>query len=240
MNFIQLTIISLCYSIKTFTLPQDTIQNLLYFSTQKHLFAAELSYYYPVFRKSFFLYNLHMLRLTLPFGALVDYMLTPPLTHQSVYLEQAETCMNIILLILLRQRTDSEELAEYELTTGEIDFMRSLSDDTLNELCHELQQSKALHVILKDIVQKPIFYPECAMKAYAILSLLDNFDFTLSNLIKESKNHPGDVKSPLTLCVERLVLKHGVEFKISQLCLEYLTEIAQPWNPDCLRYVNNF
>lgn len=113
--------------------------------------------------------------------------------------------------------------------------MKVLPDDMLDELHDELKRSKKLHATLKEVTQIPKFYPECAMKAYAILSQLDTFDFTLTHLIKESKKHPGDVKSPLTLCVERLVLKKGIEFKTSLMCLEYLIEITHSCNPDCLR-----
>lgn len=220
---------------KNLKLPRETIQNLMYFSQQKHFYTSELSFYYPVFRKSLFIYNLHMLRLTLPFGALSDFLLSPPITHESIYLEQAETCLNIIILVLNKKRTLTEDLEEYELTEAEIAFMKVLSDDMLDQLHDELKSSKKLHATLKDVTQMPKFYPECAMKAYAALSQLDNFDFTLTQLIKESKKHPGDVKSPLTLCVERLVLKKGIEFKTSLMCLEYLIEITHSWNPDCLR-----
>ncbi|XP_055912473.1 thyroid adenoma-associated protein homolog [Eupeodes corollae] len=220
---------------KNLKLPQETIKNLLHFTQQKHFYSRELSFYYPVFRKSLYIYNLHMLRLTLPFGALSDFLLSPPITHESVYLEQAETCLNIIILVLNKKRSITEDLEEYEITDAEIAFMKVLPDDMLDDLQKELRTSKKLHATLKTVIQTPKFYPECAMKAYAALSQLDVFDFTLTQLIKESKNHPGDVKSPLTLCVERLVLKKGIEFKISQLCLEYLIEITQSWNPDCLR-----
>ncbi|XP_014094580.2 tRNA (32-2'-O)-methyltransferase regulator THADA [Bactrocera oleae] len=212
---------------------QQTIKNLLYFTTHKDLYNAELSFYYPVLRKSFYIYNLHTLRLTLPFGALSDYLLCPPLTHATMQLEQAEVCLNVILLIL---RSEEMDLSEFEISHEEQRFVRALPAEMRDNLAAELRQSKALHVTLKELLPKPLYYPECVMKAYAILSLLDNFDFTLSHLLKESKKHTGDVKSPLTMCVERLVLKHGgVDSKVSQSCLEYLLEISQAWNPDCLR-----
>ncbi|XP_011194015.1 thyroid adenoma-associated protein homolog [Zeugodacus cucurbitae] len=212
---------------------QETIQSLLYFTTHKELYQPELSFYYPVLRKSFYIYNLHTLRLTLPYGALSDYLLCPPLTHATMQLEQAEVCLNVILLIL---RAEEMDLSEFEISHEEQRFVRALPPEMRDNLATELRQSKALHATLKELLQKPLYYPECVIKAYAILSLLDNFDFTLSQLLKESKKHTGDVKSPLTMCVERLVLKQGgVDSKVSQSCLEYLLEISQAWNPDCLR-----
>lgn len=133
------------------------------------------------------------------------------------------------------------DLSEFELLHEEQRFVRALTVEMRDSLAAELRQSKALHATLKELLQEPLYYPECVMKAYAILSLLDNFDFTLTHLLKESKKHTGDVKSPLTMCVERLVLKQGgVDSKVSQSCLEYLLEISQAWNPDCLRLVRHF
>ena len=233
-----------------------------------------MAFYYPVFYKSNFLYNLHIMRLTLPYGALSDYTLSPPLTNMP--LEQADTCLNIMLLLLLKAKTlndnetsanttnntttdsdantitttpvvgaslvsedyeNNEILQEFEIGPYEYQFVRVLNEDTLNELATELRESKALQQTLKDVVKLPLYYPEAAMKSYAILSLLTNFDFTLTNLLRESKKHTGDVKSPMMLCVERIVQNQGVEYKCAQLCLEYLTEISQPWQPDCLRCV---
>ncbi|XP_017474797.1 PREDICTED: thyroid adenoma-associated protein homolog isoform X1 [Rhagoletis zephyria] len=213
--------------------PQETIQSLLYFTTQKEFYNPELSFYYPVLRKSFYIYNLHTLRLTLPFGALSDYLLCPPLTHNTMQFEQTEVCLNIILLLL---RNVEMDVSEFEISNDELRFVRALPTAMRDNLATELRQSKALHATLKELIQKTLYYPECVMKAYAIMSYLDHFDFALSQLLKESKKHPGDVKSPLTMCVERVVLKQGgVDSKVSQSCLEYLLEISQAWNPDCLR-----
>ncbi|XP_018794647.1 PREDICTED: thyroid adenoma-associated protein homolog [Bactrocera latifrons] len=225
--------IEILQSQQTLSYEQQTIQNLLYFTTHKELYNAELSFYYPVLRKSFYIYNLHTLRLTLPFGALSDYLLCPPLTHATMHLEQAEVCLNVILLILGPEEMD---LSEFEISHEEQRFVRALPVEMRDSLAAELRQSKALHATLKELLPKPLYYPECVMKAYAILSLLDNFDFTLSHLLKESRKHTGDVKSPLTMCVERLVIKQGgVDSKVSLSYLEYLLEISQAWNPDCLR-----
>lgn len=233
------------FSLSTLNFDPAVIQQLLYFSTLSILCDPNMAFYYPVLHKSNFLYNLHIMRLTLPFGALSDYTLSPPITN--LPLEQAETCLNIMLLLLLKAKTlddttslpddyeRSELLHEFEIMPAEYQFLRILSDDTLKELSNELRESKALQATLKEVVKLPLYYPEAAMKAYAILSLLSNFDFTLTHLIRESKKHPGDVKSPMMLCVERIVQNQGVEYKCAQLCLEYLTEISQPWQPDCLR-----
>lgn len=235
-----------------------------------------MAFYYPVLYKSNFLYNLHIMRLTLPYGALSDYILSPPLIN--LPLEQAETCLNIILLLLLKhkvlqdikttttkaltnpaegtQNQEEEEeqkfvkilpedyerneiLQEFEIMPYEYQFIRVINDETMSELAEELKENKNLQMILKEVVKLPLFYPEAAMKSYAVMSFLTNFDFTLTNLIRESKKHPGDVKSPMMLCVERIVQNQGVEYKCAQLCLEYLTEISQPWQPDCLRYTTH-
>ncbi|KAM7347162.1 thyroid adenoma-associated protein homolog isoform 2-T2 [Cochliomyia hominivorax] len=257
-------------SLSTLNFGPAIVQQLLYFSTLTTLCDPNMAFYYPVLYKSNFLYNLHIMRLTLPYGALSDYTLSPPLTNMP--LEQADTCLNIILLLLLKAKvlqdiagtppegavggvvTAEEEkdkivvkvipedyekheiLQEFEIMPYEYQFVRILNDDTMNELATELKDSKALHLTLKEVVKLPLYYPEGAMKSYAIMSLLSNFDFTLTNLIRESKKHPGDVKSPMMMCVERVVQNQGVEYKSSQLCLEYLTEISQPWQPDCLRF----
>lgn len=233
-----------------------------------------MAFYYPVLYKSNFLYNLHIMRLTLPYGALSDYILSPPLTNMP--LEQAETCLNIILLLLLKHKVlqdiktsksqdtasaaegatvmeeeqtnvkilpedyeRNEILQEFEIMPYEYQFIRVINDETMSELALELKENKGLQLVLKEVVKLPLFYPEAAMKSYAVMSFLTNFDFTLTNLIRESKKHPGDVKSPMMLCVERIVQNQGVEYKCAQLCLEYLTEISQPWQPDCLRYIKH-
>ncbi|XP_046803544.1 thyroid adenoma-associated protein homolog isoform X4 [Lucilia cuprina] len=262
--------IEILNSLTTLNFGPAVVQQLLYFSTLTILCDPNMAFYYPVLYKSNFLYNLHIMRLTLPYGALSDYTLSPPLTNMP--LEQAETCLNIMLLLLLKAKTfnetntaassadnaatavattldeetvvkllpqdyeNNEILQELEIMPHEYQFVRILSDDTMNELATELKESKALQLTLKEVVKLPLYYPEATMKSYAVMSLLSNFDFTLTNLLKESKKHPGDVKSPMMLCVERIVQNQGVEYKCAQLCLEYLTEISQPWQPDCLRF----
>ncbi|XP_067637343.1 tRNA (32-2'-O)-methyltransferase regulator THADA isoform X3 [Eurosta solidaginis] len=214
--------------------PKETTQSLLHFTTYKELCNPELSFYYPVLRRSFYLYNLHTLRLTLTFDAILDYLLCPPLTHPTMQLEQAEVCLNIILLLLKPEEMD---VFEFEISDEEQFFVNVLDVEMRNHLSTELRESKVLHVTLKELLQKQQYYPECIMKAYAILSFLYNFDFTLSQLLKESKKHTGDVKSAIAMCVERLVDDQGgIDSKFSKSCLEYLLEISQAWNPDCLRY----
>ncbi|XP_004536382.1 thyroid adenoma-associated protein homolog [Ceratitis capitata] len=215
------------------TYPKETRTSLLFLTTHKELYNPDLSFYYPVLRKSFYIYNLHTLRLTLPYGALSDYLLSPPITHPTVPLEQAETCLSVMLLLL---RNNYLDLSEFEITNEEIYFVQSLDSDVRENLADELRRSKPLYLTLKELIQKPLYYPECVIKAYALISVLDSFDMTINHLLKQSKKHTGDVKSPLTLCVERAVMKHGgVEPKVSQTCLEYLLEISQPSNPDHLR-----
>ncbi|XP_054727416.1 thyroid adenoma-associated protein homolog isoform X1 [Anastrepha obliqua] len=212
---------------------QETIAGLLYYTSHLELQIPELSSYYPVLHKSFYIYNLHTLRLTLPYGAISNYLLCLPLTHASMPLEQAEVCLNIILLLL---KVGELDVAEFEISNEEQWFVQTLAPEIREKLAIELRRSKVLHGILKDVLKKDVFYPECVMKAYAILSSMDHFDFTLNQLLNESKKHPADVKSALTMCVERAVLNQGgVDSKISQSCLEYLLEIAQASNPDCLR-----
>ncbi|XP_065363222.1 tRNA (32-2'-O)-methyltransferase regulator THADA isoform X2 [Calliphora vicina] len=265
--------IEILNSLSTLNFGPAVVQQLLYFSTLTTLCEPNMAFYYPVLYKSNFLYNLHIMRLTLPYGALSDYTLSPPITNMP--LEQAETCLNIMLLLLLKAKTfnetnaasenvastsaaaartkelldeaavvkvlpedyeNNEILQEFEIMPHEYQFVRILNDETMSELATELKESKALHLTLKEVVKLPLYYPEAAMKSYAVMSLLSNFDFTLTSLLRESKKHPGDVKSPMMLCVERIVQSQGVEYKCAQLCLEYLTEISQPWQPDCLRF----
>uniref|UniRef100_A0A1B0G450 tRNA (32-2'-O)-methyltransferase regulator THADA n=1 Tax=Glossina morsitans morsitans TaxID=37546 RepID=A0A1B0G450_GLOMM len=225
------------------------VKDLLYFSALPQLTDSKLTYIYPVLHKSNFIYNLHVMRLTLPYGALSDYTLSPPITIMPI--EQAETCLNVILLLLKRAQFPSstfpylsfaenfsigEFFNEFEIMEFELQFVNILAEKVLNELATELRQSKSLHETLKEVVKRQFYYPQAAMKSYAILSLLDNFDYGLTQLIKESRKQPGDIKFPIMLCVERIIQMHGIEYKYAQLCLEHLTEIAQPWQPDCLRF----
>ncbi|XP_075155703.1 thyroid adenoma-associated protein homolog [Haematobia irritans] len=225
-------------SLSSLRLKPSIVQQLLYFSSLPALKDPRKSFhYYTVAHKSNFLYNLFIMRLTLPTEALADYMLDPPVTHMP--LEQAETCLNIILLLLLSEKykisQNLEMLEEYEILPPEMQFVQSLSNESRLELSSELKYNKALHHMLKDMLKNPVYYPEAAKKCYAILSLLKQFDFTLTHLLETAKKQSEEVKSALTLCVERVLQNEGVKYECAQLCLEYLVEIANPTQPFYLR-----
>lgn len=224
-------------SLSTFNLKPAVAQQLVYFSTLPTLNDLKNTFYYTVEYKSYFLYNLHIMRLTMPTEALSDYLLEPPVTH--VPLEQAETCLNIILLLVINANPsteyDMEMLQEFEILPPELQFVKSLNSESFNELRSELRNSKTLYIALKKLLQIPKYYPEAAKKSYAILSRLTNFDYTLPQLIETAKKQSDEVKSAMTLCVERVLEKQGVKYDCAQLCLEYLIEIANPSQPYCLR-----
>uniref|UniRef100_A0A1I8Q5H7 tRNA (32-2'-O)-methyltransferase regulator THADA n=1 Tax=Stomoxys calcitrans TaxID=35570 RepID=A0A1I8Q5H7_STOCA len=225
-------------SIPSLKFKPTVVQQLMYFSTFPSLNDPKKAFYYTVQHKSYFLYNLNLMRLTLPTEALCDYMLDPPMTHMP--LEQTETCLNIILLLLFGEKgsfsKDLDMLEEYEILANELQFVESLNCDVASELMLELKNSSTLHHVLKNMLNIPIYYPETAKKIYAILSQLQQFDFTLPQLLEVAKKQSDDVKSPLTMCVERVLHQQGVKYECAQLCLEYLVEIAEATQPFCLRF----
>lgn len=190
------------------------------------------------------------MHLTLPtVQALSDYMVDAPMSN--IPLEQLETRLNVVLYILanakhktnqvstgqsLNQNDDINDLLqEFEIQPAEVQFVHTLSDDTLLELSTELKSSNILYKTLKNLLHIPESYPAAAMKSYAILSFLNNFDLSLNELLHESKKQSDDVKSAITMCVERVLQTQGVNYDSAELCLEYLTEIAHPGQPYCLR-----
>ncbi|XP_073835373.1 thyroid adenoma-associated protein homolog isoform X2 [Musca autumnalis] len=230
--------IEILSSVSSLDYKRDLVQQFAYISSLATSSSngdddATRSFYYTVQYKSNFLYNLHNMRLTLPAEALSDYILEPPVTL--LPLEQAETCLNIMLLVLAENPHDEEMLAEFEMLPIEVQFIKSLSEDSLKELAAQLRNSKALEIALKKLLEIPKYYPEAAKKAYAILSQLKHFDFTLTQLLDKAKKHKNDVKSAMTMCVERVLQKQGVNYDCAQKCLEYLIEIANPSQPYCLR-----
>ncbi|XP_061403035.1 tRNA (32-2'-O)-methyltransferase regulator THADA [Musca vetustissima] len=226
--------IEMLNSLSSMNVKRDLVQQLTYFSTLATNNDPKSSFYYTVQYKTNFLYNLHNMRLTLPAEALSDYILEPPVTL--LPLEQAETCLNIILLALAGNAScDEEMLEEFEILPNEVQFIKSLDEDSLQELSSQLRNSKALEIYLKKLIEIPKYYPEAAKKAYAILSQLHHFDFSLSQLLEKAKKHKTDVKSSLTMCVERVLQKQGVNYDCAQKCLEYLIEIANPSQPYYLR-----
>ncbi|XP_037935306.1 thyroid adenoma-associated protein homolog isoform X2 [Teleopsis dalmanni] len=213
---------------------ENVMQNLTYFSTQNQMINPEFSKYFPVLRKALYVYNLHITRLTLSPNAISDSLLNLNINEKNI--EQTETCLNIILLLLLKKHSNAYVMSEFEFTAHELQFVRILTADARDIIITEIKQSKKLDSILKELVLLPIYYPECTTKAYAILSFLDHFNYTLENLITESNKYPSDVKTSLAMCIERFVVSQGVDEKVSQAVLEYLTEISQPWQPDFLRF----
>lgn len=211
---------------------------LVYFYFSSHLNFAEinqLSYFYPVFRKSFFIYNLHRIRLSS--GAITDYLLKPSLIYESVTLEQAESALNIIILLLLSKFDNNfiDLVEEFEISSNECTFIKLLDSETLKKLSLDLRGNKSLHETLKEMLKQKKYYPECACKAYAILSALEQFDLSLSHLVSESKKYTGDIKTSISRCVERVFRQQKPDLEMATSILNYLADISEPWQPDALR-----
>lgn len=182
-------------------------------------YPKEQSFYYPVFRKSLLIFNLHKYRLRRK---------TAEITRALCYFEKSsyeeiETQLNVLLL--LRSENLDEE---FEIRKDEKDISKRLSVAN-----GPLVGSEEM---LDHVINTKIFYPECTMKAYAIYSNLQcELKFSLEEIIDLSSNEIGYSKIPLAMCVERITRTRN-SFESFRMCLSYLKDITQPWDPDTLRF----
>uniref|UniRef100_T1GE42 tRNA (32-2'-O)-methyltransferase regulator THADA n=1 Tax=Megaselia scalaris TaxID=36166 RepID=T1GE42_MEGSC len=157
------------------------------------------SFYYPVLRKSLMIFKIHKLRLENNFEVIGNVLCN----FENASYEEIETKLNIILLTMTECPDEQFEIRNDEISCVKI-----------------LEEKPSLNVenLLDQVLSSNIFYPECAIKAYAFVFSTD-----------------WTSKTPLAMCVEKYTRTNN-KFETFLKCIEFLKDVSQPWNTDCLRF----
>lgn len=181
-------------------------------------YSREISFYYPVFRKSLLLFRLHKYRLQKKTACIKEALVS---FRNSSY-EEIETQLNVMLLL----GSDSLD-EEFEMRKDEEDFSKLLSNENKITIGSE--------AMLDYVIATKNFYPECSMKAFAMYSNLPcELKFSLDQIIDISCNEIGHSLIPLAMCIERIT-RTDIDYESFKMCLNYLRDISRPWSPDTLR-----
>lgn len=175
------------------------------------------SFYYPVLRKSLMIFKIHKLRLENNFEVIGNVLCN----FENASYEEIETKLNIILLTMTECPDEQFEIRNDEISCVKI-----------------LEEKPSLNVenLLDQVLSSNIFYPECAIKAYAVYSFLEKeLKFTLDELFSLSSQQIGHSRTPLAMCVEKYTRTNN-KFETFLKCIEFLKDVSQPWNTDCLRF----
>lgn len=151
----------------------------------------------------------------------------------------------------------------FECTKYELNLIYKLIkyQDYQNDEIEKIQKNQKFYIsIYKFIIlnDKKLFYPECTMKAYILLSDMllyqyNNIENNISKLnlefilnMKNFINLPTTIKYSLSLCLEKILIykkmnqisKETVDIinhNQIKLLLNYIQMLSEPWNNDLLR-----
>ncbi|XP_055381327.1 thyroid adenoma-associated protein homolog isoform X2 [Condylostylus longicornis] len=230
------------------TIPLHLIEQLSIMKRSPTYLNPKYSEYYPIFRKTFCIFNLQIEFLNNKKLYAESFWETQlyAINRKNIFLlsfEETETYLNIILMILFKNTERFGDLiSEYECHDSEIDFVTTLPDEFLKESALYFKSSLPLGLTIQEFLEKnENFHVNTVMKTFAILSHLNILkEYDIKQIIGYNKLYPVDLQNSIAIVMNSFLENNKTSIRTNQFdIMQYVKSISQPWNNYSLRLTSS-